>query len=82
MRNPNQDQGRQFRIYRKNTHSRLRIRSSDQIKPVGIRGIFRKAYKICGVKFIDQEVRFISDTVLKLDYTYNFIEMDHFKARL
>ena len=58
-----ENNGPQFKIYRKPTHSNLYIHAfsshSDKIKEAAINNIFQRAYKICDPQFLDPEIELI-----------------------
>ena len=74
-----------FKVYRKPTHSNSYIHAfsnhSDNVKLGVISNIFLRAYKICDMEYLDEELQTIKSSFQKLGYSLYFINKAHSKAR-
>ena len=73
-----------YKVYRKPTHSETYIHAfsshSDKVKTGVISNMFLRAYKICDMEFLDEEIDHIRNVFANLGYSEIFTQRAHCKA--
>ena len=74
-----------FKIYRKPTHCNSYIHAfsshNHNVKIGTIANIFLRAFKICDVEFLDDEIDYIFNSFKELGFTVDFINRAYFRSR-